>query len=64
MKNRKNDEKELFIIKFARRNKIPFIIKNNYRKCSKYNSDGIFIDSTNKNQLRPIISKRNLIGLG
>jgi thiamine monophosphate synthase len=60
----KNDEKELFIIKFARRNKIPFIIKNNYRKCSKYNSDGIFIDSTNKNQLRPIISKKKFDRIG
>ena len=58
-KTEKSNEKELFIIKFAKKNKIPFIIKNNFKKCFKYNANGIFLDSTNKNRLKPIFYKKN-----
>lgn len=63
-KTEKNDEKELFIIKFARKNKIPFIIKNNYQKCFKYNANGIFLDSKNKNRLRPILLREKFEIIG
>jgi len=63
-KTEKSDEKELFIIKFARKNKIPFIIKNNYQKCLKYNADGIFLDSKNKNRLKPFFLKKKFEIIG
>jgi thiamine monophosphate synthase len=63
-KTEKSNEKELFIIKFAKKNKIPFIIKNNFKKCFKYNADGIFLDSTNKNRLKPIFYKKNFDIIG
>jgi thiamine monophosphate synthase len=63
-KTEKSNEKELFIIKFARKNKIPFIIKNDYQKCFKYNANGIFLDSKNKNRLRPIFLKEKFEIIG
>lgn len=52
------------IIKFAKNNKIPFIIKDNYKDCIKYKADGIFIDSKNKKIIRPILIKKNFLVLG
>jgi thiamine-phosphate pyrophosphorylase len=63
-KTEKSNEKELFIIKFARKNKIPFIIKNDYQKCFKYNANGIFLDSKNKNRLKPIFLKKKFEIIG
>jgi hypothetical protein len=37
--NKESLEKELSIINFAKKNKIPFILKNNYQKCLKNKSD-------------------------
>jgi len=36
------------IVKFSKKNKIKFYIKNNYCLASKYGADGIFITSNNK----------------
>ena len=63
-KTEKSDEKEVFIVKFAKKNKIPFIIKNNFRKCFKYNANGIFLDSKNKSRLKPIFYKKNFEIIG
>lgn len=63
-KTEKSNEKELFIVKFAKKNKIPFIIKNNFRKCFKYNANGIFLDSSNKSRLKPIFYKKNFEIIG
>ena len=60
----KSLESELSIIKFAKRNKIPLFFKNNYQKCIKYNSDGIFIDSTNKKITKPILLKKKFKIIG
>jgi thiamine monophosphate synthase len=53
------------IVKFAKKNKIPFLLKNNFQKCIKYKSNGIFIDSFNKKIIRPIKLKKKfeIIGL-
>ena len=53
------------IVKFAKKNKIPFLFKNSFQKCIKYNSNGIFIDSFNKKNIRPIKLKKKfeIIGL-
>jgi thiamine monophosphate synthase len=63
--NNKNIEKEISIIHFAKKNKIPFFFKNNYQKCIKYKADGIFIDSKNKSIIKPILleKKFTIIGL-
>lgn len=62
---KKGLENELLIIKFAKKKKIPFFFKNNYNKCIKYNSDGIFIDSENKEIIKPSLLKKEfkIIGL-
>ena len=56
--DKKSLENQKHIIKFSKRNKIPFFFKNNYQKCTKYKADGIFIDSANKNNIKPILLKK------
>jgi thiamine monophosphate synthase len=60
----KESKNALSIINFARKNKIPFIIKNNYQECIKYKANGILIESQNKRNIRPLLLKRkfNIIG--
>ena len=58
--NKESLEKEVSIINFAKKNKIPFILKNNYQKCLQNKSDGILIDSSNKKIIKPILLKKNL----
>jgi len=55
----KNLEKQLTIIKFAKKNRIPFLIKNDFQKCVKYKANGIFISSDNKKITKPILLKKN-----
>jgi thiamine monophosphate synthase len=52
------------IVKFSRKNKIKFYIKNNYFLAAKYNADGIFITSNNKNNLRPLSLKKDFEIIG
>jgi thiamine-phosphate pyrophosphorylase len=58
-----NDEKNLktqfLIIKFAKKNKIPFLIKNNFQECIKYGASGIFIESSNKSATKPILLRKD-----
>ena len=58
-----NDKKKLKnkfrIIKFAKKNKIPFIIKNNFQECIKYGAHGIFIESSNKSTTKPILLRKD-----
>ena len=63
--NNKNSlDNEISIINFAKKNKIPFLFKNNIRKCIKYNSDGIFIDSINKETIKSTLFKKNFLIIG
>ena len=62
--NNKNLEKEISIIRFAKKNKIPYFFKNNFQKCIKYKADGIFIDSKNKSIIKPILLKKKFIIIG
>ena len=62
--NKESLEKELSIINFAKKNKIPFILKNNYQKCLKNKSDGILIDSSNKRIIKPILLKKKFTTIG
>jgi thiamine-phosphate pyrophosphorylase len=57
-------ENELSIIKFAKINKIPFLFKNNYQKCIKYNANGIFLDSKNTSVIRPVLFKKDFKVIG
>jgi thiamine monophosphate synthase len=52
------------IVKFSKKNKIKFYIKNNYSLATKYGADGIFITSNNKNNLRPISLKKEFEIIG
>ena len=52
------------IVKFSKKNKIKFYIKNNYSLAAKYNADGIFITSNNKNNLRPLSLKKEFKIIG
>ena len=53
------------IVKFSKKNKIKFYIKNNYSLATKYGADGILITSNNKKNLRPLSLKKEfkIIGL-
>jgi thiamine-phosphate pyrophosphorylase len=55
----KNLEKQFTIIKFAKENRIPFLIKNDFQKCFKYKANGVFISSDNKKITKPILLKKN-----
>jgi len=57
--NDKNNLNSLLnIIKFSKKNKIPFLLKNSFQKCAQYNANGVFIDSKNKTRIRPISIKK------
>jgi thiamine-phosphate pyrophosphorylase len=43
---------------------IPFFLINNYQLCSKYNSNGIFLSSINKQTIKPILLKKNFKIIG
>ena len=62
--DKKSLEDQKLIIKFSKKNKIPFFFKNNYQKCIKYKADGIYIDATNKNITRPILLKKTFKIIG
>ena len=63
-KDEENIKNECSIVKFAKKNKIPFMLKNNFQKCIKYNANGIFINSTNKKIIKPILLKKNFWIIG
>ena len=59
-----NIKSELDIIIFAKKNKIPFLIKNNFKKATKFRANGVFIDSNNKRVYRPLNFKKNFLVIG
>ena len=63
-----NDKKilqnQLSIIKFAKDNRIPFLIKNDFQKSIKYKADGVFISSDYKKIIKPILLKKNFFIVG
>jgi thiamine monophosphate synthase len=52
------------IVKFSKKNKIKFYIKNNYSLAAKYGANGILITSNNKNNLRPLSVKKEFEIIG
>lgn len=63
-KDKKRLEKQLSIIKFAKKNNIPFLFKNDFRKCIKFNASGIFIEANYKKITKPILLKKNFHIIG
>jgi thiamine monophosphate synthase len=63
-KDKKGLENQFSIIKFAKKNKIPFLFKNDFQKCIKYNASGIFIDSNYKKLTKPILLKKSFYIIG
>ena len=47
-----------------KKNKIPFLFKNSFQKCTKHNACGIFIDSKNKKITKPYLFKKNFAIIG
>ena len=62
--NSKNLENQLSIIKFAKKNRIPFLIKNDFKKSAKYKANGIFFSSDHKKITKPILLKKNFYIVG
>jgi len=62
--DKKSLEKQNSIVQFAKKNKIPFLFKNSFQKCTKHNACGIFIDSKNKKITKPILLKKNFFIIG
>lgn len=58
-KDKKGLENELSIIKFAKKNNIPFLFKNDFQKCVKFNAFGIFIEGNYKKITKPMLLKKN-----
>lgn len=52
------------IIKFAKKNKIPFYIKNNYQIAVRYQFNGVFLTSDNKSSIKPMLLKKEIRTLG
>ena len=63
-KDKKALENQFSIIKFAKKNKIPFLFKNDFRKCIKYNASGIFIEANYKKITKPMLLKKNFQIIG
>ena len=63
-KDKKALENQFSIIKFAKKNKIPFLFKNDFQKCIKYNASGIFIDANYKKLTKPILLKKSFCIIG
>ena len=63
-KDKKGLENQFSIIKFAKKNKIPFLLKNDFQKCIKYNASGIFIDANYKKLTKPILLKKSFYIIG
>ena len=63
-KDKKGLENQFSIIKFAKKNKIPFLFKNDFQKCIKYNASGIFIDANYKKLTKPILLKKSFCIIG
>jgi thiamine monophosphate synthase len=63
--NKSNLNKALSIIRYSQAYKIPFYIINNYQMSVKYNADGVFLSSNNKQLKRPLQLKKGfkIIGL-
>ena len=63
--NNKNTlDTEINIINFAKIHKIPFLFKNNVRKCIKYNSDGIYIEANNRETIKTTLFKKDFLIIG
>jgi thiamine monophosphate synthase len=62
--NSKNLENQLSIIKFAKKKRIPFLIKNDFQKSVKYKANGIFLSSDHKKITKPILLKKNFYIVG
>ena len=52
---------ELTIIRFAKKNHIPLLFKNDFQKCIKYDADGVFIEANNKKLTRPVMLKKKIL---
>ena len=55
---------EFAIIRFAKKNQIPILFKNDFRRCIRYDGDGVFIESNNKKLTRPILLKKKILVVG
>jgi thiamine-phosphate pyrophosphorylase len=62
--NKSNLNKALSIIKFSQAYKISFYIINNYQLSIKYNADGVFLSSDNKQLRRPLLLKKKFKIIG
>lgn len=62
--NDKSSEIKSSIINFAKKNNIPFLIKNDFKKCIRFKSNGIFIDYNKKIIIIPIMLKKRFLIIG
>lgn len=59
-----NLKNEFIIIQFAKKNQIPILFKNDFKKCIKYDADGVFIEANNKKLTRPAMLKKKILIIG
>jgi thiamine-phosphate pyrophosphorylase len=63
-KNINNLNNKISIVQFLKRKKIQFLIYNNFKKCIKYQANGVFLDSKNKSVLRPTLLNKKFSIVG
>ena len=62
---RNNKPKDfLQIVKFCKKNKIPFYFTDNYHLCTKHSANGIFLNTNNKSLIKPLSLKKNFKIIG
>ena len=62
---RNNKPKDfLQIVKFCKKNKIPFYFTDNYQLCTKHSANGIFLNANNKSLIKPLSLKKKFKIIG
>ena len=66
IESKKNDKSKNFsqIIKFCKKNKIPFYFIDNYQLCTKHSANGIFLNTNNKSLIKPLSLKKKFKIIG
>jgi len=66
IETKKNYKSENFsqIIKFCKKNKIPFYFIDNYQLCTKHSANGICLSTNNKSVIKPLSLKKDFKIIG
>jgi thiamine monophosphate synthase len=66
IESKRNNESKDFIqiVKFCKKNKIPFYFTDNYQLCTKHSANGICLSTNNKSLIKPLSLKKDFKVIG